>query len=192
MRVRQPWPANYDDNGDQCQSIAARRMGRLSSLCDAMSLARPEVAIFAEAPGALLELCGVGLLERLLRILVRIRIDHAVIVSSTPDAIRAAIEPASWAREGLRTRILLPNEFAPPATERLLVLPGNFYLDARLLRNLLESDRSSILMDSNPPPLVRPLHAACGHDQRGFNSDAALLLPNEFDAWKNKDHPSTW
>jgi phosphatidylglycerophosphate synthase len=158
-----------------------------------MKPARPEVVIFAEAPEALTELCGVGLLERLLRILVRLGIEQTIVVSSTPEAIRAAIEPASRARQGLATRVLLPNEFAPAGTGRLLVLPGNCYLDARLLRALLEAERSAILIDSNPPPLVRPLLAGCRRDpQRGFDSGVALLVPNEFESWKSRSPQSSW
>ena len=46
-----------------------------------------KVAILAEAPAALIELCGVSMLERLLRTLQRVGVPEVVIVSSTAEAL---------------------------------------------------------------------------------------------------------
>jgi len=43
--------------------------------------------LIADAPDALIELCGVNLLERLLRILQRIGFRRAIVFSSTPEII---------------------------------------------------------------------------------------------------------
>src|SRR5205814_5263880 len=57
--------------------------------------------IIADAPEMLIELCGVSLLERLLRILQRLGFRHAIIVSSTPDIVGAELANHSWARENI-------------------------------------------------------------------------------------------
>src|SRR5689334_22701805 len=100
---------------------------------------RPQAVIFAEAPEALIKLCGVSLLERLLRILRRLDFTEAIVASSTPDKIYQAIEPPTWARRGLQVRMASPNEINFRGMTRLLVLPGNFYCDARLINALLHA-----------------------------------------------------
>src|SRR2546423_11520986 len=57
--------------------------------------------IIADAPETLTELCGVSLLERLLRILQRLGFRHAIVVSSTPEIVGAELANHSWARENI-------------------------------------------------------------------------------------------
>ena len=45
--------------------------------------------LIADAPEALTELCGVNLLERLLRILQRLGFRSAIVLSTTPEIIGA-------------------------------------------------------------------------------------------------------
>ncbi|MDQ6938924.1 MAG: CDP-alcohol phosphatidyltransferase family protein [Verrucomicrobiota bacterium] len=133
---------------------------------------RMEVVIFANAPEALTELCGVSLLERQLRILQRLGFEHAMIVSETPNEISAAIEPPTWARSGLATQIISRGELQ--MRERTLFLPGNIYCDARLIRSLTECAGECVLVDSNPPNELLPLLATAENDSRGFVSGAAV------------------
>src|SRR2546422_10478960 len=55
--------------------------------------------IIADAPEALIELCGVNLLERLLRILQRLGFNHAVVFSTTPEIVGGELAKRSWPRE---------------------------------------------------------------------------------------------
>ena len=55
--------------------------------------------LIADAPEALIELCGVNLLERLLRILQRLGFRSAIVFSTTPEIIGAELGKRSWARQ---------------------------------------------------------------------------------------------
>jgi phosphatidylglycerophosphate synthase len=120
--------------------------------------------LIADAPGALVELCGVNLLERSLRILQRLGFRRAIVFSSTPEIVGAELAKRSWARGEITVRLVASG--SPPLTarelleqdpaERFLILPANVYCDARLLAALC-ADSSAALVDSNPPEFVRPL-----------------------------------
>ncbi|MGZ4984595.1 MAG: CDP-alcohol phosphatidyltransferase family protein [Chthoniobacterales bacterium] len=132
-----------------------------------------KVVILANAPEALTKLCGVSLLERLLRILQRLGFAEATIVSSTPDEIRAAIEPSSWARSSLATRVISQGELQ--SREPILFLPGNIYCDARLIRTLAECSGECALIDSAPPNELLPVLRDVQRSPRGFVSGAAVI-----------------
>src|SRR3712207_9086226 len=87
-----------------------------------------EIVIQADAPDALIELCGISLLERLLRNLQRLGLREVTIVSSTPNEIAAHLRRPSWARAAIRWRI-----GAPQATRRLSV-PAAAYYDQQIGR----------------------------------------------------------
>jgi phosphatidylglycerophosphate synthase len=118
--------------------------------------------LVADAPDALTELCGVNLVERLLRILQRLGFRRAIVFSSTPEIIGAELAKPSWAREQI-TAQLVPT--AKPVTahrileqgemERFLIVPANVYCDARLLAALAARNSPTVLVDSNPPQLVQ-------------------------------------
>jgi phosphatidylglycerophosphate synthase len=120
--------------------------------------------LIADAPGALTELCGVNLLERLLRILQRLGFRRAIVFSSTPEIVGAYLAKRSWAREKL-TAQLVSTTSAPltvqllleQTAERFLVVPANSYCDARLLVALCAKNSSAALVDSNPPKFARSL-----------------------------------
>src|SRR5438046_4959962 len=121
--------------------------------------------LIADAPEALTELCGVNLLERLLRILQRLEFRRAIVVSTTPEIVGAELAKRSWAREKvivdlvpravgpLTAQLLL--EQSPP--ERFLIVPANIYCDARLLDALCARNSSTALVDSNPPEFAQSL-----------------------------------
>src|SRR2546425_1029801 len=54
--------------------------------------------LIADAPEALIELCGVNLLERLLRILQRLGFRRAIVFSTTPEIVGAELARRSWPR----------------------------------------------------------------------------------------------
>src|SRR4030095_11068754 len=121
--------------------------------------------LIADAPGALMELCGVNLLERLLRILQRLGFRRAIVFSTTPEIVGAELANRSWARENVTVH-LVPRAIGPltaqpllelSPSESFLILPANIYCDARLLAALCAKDSSAALVDSNPPEFARSL-----------------------------------
>ena len=127
--------------------------------------------LIADAPGALMELCGVNLLERLLRILQQLGFRRAIVFSTTLEIVGAELAKHSWAREKvivhlvsgtngpLTGQVLL--EQSP--SERFLIVPANIYCDARLLAALCAKDLPAALVDSNPPEFARSLiRSPCG------------------------------
>jgi hypothetical protein len=57
---------------------------------------RHEFIILADSPGALVEVCGISLLERNLRTLQRLGVTKVVVLSATPDVIGSHL--AGWSR----------------------------------------------------------------------------------------------
>jgi phosphatidylglycerophosphate synthase len=119
--------------------------------------------LVADAPEALVELCGVNLVERLLRILQRLGFRRAIVFSSTPEIIGAELAKRSWAREQI-TAQLVPTAAKPVTahrileqgqTARFLIVPANVYCDGRLLAALSARNSSTVLVDSNPPQFVQ-------------------------------------
>jgi phosphatidylglycerophosphate synthase len=121
--------------------------------------------LVADAPDALTELCGVNLLERLLRILQRLGFRRAIVFSSMPEIIGAELAKRSWAREQI-TAQLVPTAPKPVTahrileqgqTARFLIVPANVYCDGRLLAALSTKNSPTVLVDSNPPQFVQHL-----------------------------------
>jgi hypothetical protein len=119
--------------------------------------------LVADAPDALTELCGINLVERLLRILQRLGFRRAIVFSSTPEIIGAELAKRSWAREQITVQ-LVPTAAKPVTahrlleqgqTARLLIVPANVYCDARLLAALAARNCPTVLVDSNPPQFVQ-------------------------------------
>ncbi len=152
--------------------------------------------LVADAPEALIELCGVNLLERLLRILQRLGFRRVIVFSTTQEIVGAELAKPSWAREKVIVD-LVPRAIGPLTaqmlleegpSERLLIVPANIYCDARLLAALCAKDSSTALVDSNPPEFAQSLiRNPCGPAlvTRNFLfalSSAALF----FDELKNK------
>jgi hypothetical protein len=151
-----------------------------------MDLSRPQLLILAESPDAFVELFGVSMLERLLRVAQRLGFSNALIVSNTPDAIAAHLAKPSWARAEValdfrrrETDPLLINDVAP-AAERILLVSAGFYYDARLLKALSGKQTTTLLVDSAPPSLTRPLWNSDSADFR-----VAALLDRDWLARRN-------
>src|SRR2546421_12205835 len=100
-----------------------------------MDSPRPQLLILADAPDALVELFGISLLERLLRVAQRLGFREAVIVSNTPAEIAAHLARPSWARAevslNFRTRESGPVFLHKIVTgnERTLLVSAGFYYD---------------------------------------------------------------
>jgi hypothetical protein len=89
--------------------------------------------LIADAPEALIELCGVNLLERLLRILQRLGFRRAIVFSTTPEIVGAELAQRSWAREQITVHLvsvaigpLVPYCFWKQSpSERFLIVQAN-------------------------------------------------------------------
>ena len=125
-------------------------------------------AILADDTGALVELCGVSMIERHLRILQRLGFTSATVVNARPE-VHGAVAKPSWPR----SKIALEFTEAVPAAERVLVLPAEVYCDTRLLSALLTSERSmEVVCDAARTP--RLLVAG---------SETKALRPSDIDAY---------
>src|SRR5204862_281051 len=127
----------------------------------------PPVREIPNVPGALIELCGISTLERLLRTLQRCGIERATILSSTSERIADELARPSWPRAQLaltlRTR---PNgaprieqivDIWPGAAQLLLVIRGDAVFDSRLLQLLATREAPAVLVDSAVPSKLQPL-----------------------------------
>jgi 1L-myo-inositol 1-phosphate cytidylyltransferase / CDP-L-myo-inositol myo-inositolphosphotransferase len=127
-----------------------------------------ECIVLADKPGALVQLCGISTLERLLRTLQRCGIKHATILTSTPEPIETELARTSWPRSQLklsvRTRPAGPVKLEQivdvwpgnsAGTPLALVVQGDSVFDPRLLRLLISQANPAALVDSGlrRPPL---------------------------------------
>jgi phosphatidylglycerophosphate synthase len=116
-----------------------------------------ECVILADCPGALVELCGISTLERLLRTLQRCGIARVIVLSSTPDLIAVQLAEPCGPRAQLavtvRNRPAGPVtieqivDIWPDAVQLLLVVRGDAVFDSRLLQLLLGQNRTAALID---------------------------------------------
>ena len=144
-----------------------------------------ECVVLADCPGALVELCGISTLERLLRTLQRCGIEHATILSSASERIAEELARPSWPRAqlalALRTR---PNgavrieqvlDIWPAAAQLLLVIRGDAVFDSRLLQLLATQRSAAVLVDSAVPSKLQPLVAQAPDALHAKVCGAALL-----------------
>jgi phosphatidylglycerophosphate synthase len=144
-----------------------------------------ECVILADCPGALIELCGISTLERLLRTLQRCGIERATILSSTSEGIADEMARPSWPRAqlalALRTR---PNgalkieqlvDIWPDAAQLFLVVQGDAVFDSRLLQLLATQRSPAVLVDSAVPSKLQPLVAQAPNALHAKVCGAALL-----------------
>jgi phosphatidylglycerophosphate synthase len=145
-----------------------------------------ECIILAESPAALVELCGISILERLLRTLQRCGVIRAFILSSTADEIARDVTTCpSRAREqiDITVRNREPGgatveqivDLSPKSAQCLLVVRGDVVLDARLLQLLSNQSGTVALVDSAVPPQVEPLVASARTTSRGKFCGAVLI-----------------
>ncbi|HEX7517504.1 MAG TPA: CDP-alcohol phosphatidyltransferase family protein [Chthoniobacterales bacterium] len=109
-----------------------------------------QIVISAEAPTALIELCGITLIERLLRTLQRVGVREAIIYSKTPSMIEAELSKKSLPRSEIAVRVARSAD-AISGSELHLLLPGDAVWDERLLRLLLRQTEPCRLVDNGRP-----------------------------------------
>jgi phosphatidylglycerophosphate synthase len=148
-----------------------------------------ECVILADNPGALIELCGISMLERLLRTLQRCGIKRATILSSTPEPVANELARPSWARKGLDVTLqthpggpvkldqiidIWPRNSRPAPL--LLIIPADSVFDPRLLRALVSQETPAALVDSGVRrPNLQTLIALAPDTPRGKLCGPALL-----------------
>jgi len=126
----------------------------------------PSLIIIAPFPGALVELGGISLLERLRRIALQFGYREAIILSNSIESIAPHVASPSW--HGADVSLKLHQCAGAQVTigdilnclsveTRALLLFADFYYDARLIRALSESQVDAVLVDSDPLPSHRPL-----------------------------------
>jgi phosphatidylglycerophosphate synthase len=128
-----------------------------------------ECVVLADCPGALVELCGISTLERLLRTLQRCGIERATILSSASERIAKELARPSWPRAQLALALCnRPNgalnieqivDIWPDAAELLLVIRGDVVFDSRLLQLLATQRSPAVLVDSAVPSKLEALVA---------------------------------
>ena len=146
---------------------------------------RHECIILAESPVALVELCGISLLERLLRTLQRLGLTKAIVLSATPDLLaqhlanpsphraKVAVDLRSQASGPVAVKQIA--EVWPNDAERILVIPGDSVFDCRLLQLLDDQNSTAALVDSAPPAALHALVASAPTTNHGRLCRAALL-----------------
>src|SRR5258708_26483457 len=147
-----------------------------------------ECVILADGPRALVELCGIPTLERLLRTVQRCGIERATVLSNTPDQIAEDLARPSWARAQLsltlRTRPAGPVKLEQivdvwprnsDAIPLLLVIPGGSVFDPRLLRALVSQSGPTVLVDSGVGPRIQALIGSAPDTARGKLCGPVLL-----------------
>src|SRR6188472_3718432 len=147
-----------------------------------------ECVILADAPSALVELCGISTLERLLRTLQRCGIERATVLSNAPDQIAEELARPSWARAQLsltlRTRPAGPVKLDQivdvwprnsDAIPLLLVIPAGSVFDPRLLRALVSQNAPTVLLDSGVRPRIQALIGSAPDTALGKLCGPALL-----------------
>src|SRR5438046_4174547 len=147
-----------------------------------------ECVILADYPTALVDLCCISTLERLLRTLQRCGIERATVLSSTPDPIATELARPSWARAELhltlRTRPAGPARLeqivdlwprSSDAIPLLLVIPAGSVFDPRLLRALVSQNAPTVLVDSGVGSRIQDLIGSAPDTARGKLCGPALL-----------------
>ncbi|MGI8482219.1 MAG: CDP-alcohol phosphatidyltransferase family protein [Chthoniobacterales bacterium] len=149
---------------------------------------RPQLLVLANAPAALFMLCGISLVERLLRNAQRLGFRYATVLTNTVEAVTAHLSVPSWARADISLRVEPTNgeallvrevreQFAASHNHALIVSAG-FYCDVRLLRAMIEQKTTTLLVDSAPPFRGDLLEAAALLDRSWISQqdDATALL----------------
>src|SRR5437588_8497502 len=146
---------------------------------------RHECVIIADSPGALVELCGISILERLLRTVQRGGIKRATVLSSTPKLISDALAQPSRPRAQIDLQVCRRSDglgmveqivaSRPETGQFLLVIRGDVVFDSRLLQLLLAQNSMTGLVDSSVPPQFDSLVASAQDTNVGRFTGAALL-----------------
>src|ERR1700730_12340783 len=136
-----------------------------------------EWIILADSPGALVEFCGISILERLLRTLQRCGVTHVTVLTSTRELIAKELARPSWARAkvhfGIRERLPGPVmieqivDLSPKTAALLLVIPPDDFFDPGLLDVLVSQKEPVALVGSAVPAQLEALVASAPDTIRG-------------------------
>src|SRR5437660_7608012 len=153
----------------------------------------PALLILADSPDALTDLCGISLLERLRRIVLKLGFGEAMILSNSVEIMARHAGQSSWYRGEIalkfherKTEEVTIGDVLDcigattlPPDGRVLIVSAGFYYDERLLRVLAEAKSESALIDSDPPSLAKSFWE--DSDIHGFGRlSCALLLSREW------------
>jgi hypothetical protein len=144
-----------------------------------------ECVIIADNPAALIELCGISMLERLLRALQRCGIKRATVLSSTAKLVSESLARPAWPRARVDLRVYQRSDELvtveqivdvwPETAQFLLVIRGDAVFDIRLLFLLIRQDATTALVDSAVPVESESLVASVQNESVGKLCGAALL-----------------
>jgi phosphatidylglycerophosphate synthase len=129
----------------------------------------PALLILADSQDALTNLCGISLLERLRRVVRKLGFVEAMILSNSVESVAIHAGKSSWRRGDValkfrerKTKEVTIGDVLDwigattlPPDGRVLIVSAGFYYDERLLGVLGKSQTESVLIDSNPPSLVK-------------------------------------
>ena len=145
--------------------------------------------VLADTTGALAKLCGISVLERLLRTLQRCGFRTAIVLARNGDAIQGEIarpprprdQIAVTVREKEHGPVMIKEivDLWPKGEELLLVLRGDTVFDDRLLRLLATQTRSAVLVDRTPPPDLQKL-VGSAPEMAGAKYCGAAVLNNNW------------
>jgi phosphatidylglycerophosphate synthase len=138
-----------------------------------MNVAGANVIVVAEGAEALTQVCGISILERLLRTLQRLGVRKATVIASRDSAAVAEhLAVPSWARSELEVSIL--SSLDEQLGGKCLVIAAAYY-DSRLLAALLNRATTTVLVDSSAPSALQPLLTNAERNTAGYLCRAALL-----------------
>jgi 1L-myo-inositol 1-phosphate cytidylyltransferase / CDP-L-myo-inositol myo-inositolphosphotransferase len=143
-----------------------------------------ECLIITENAGALTELCGISVLDRLLRTLQRCGFQSATVWATEPDAIRTALARPSQFQNQIAIKVR-GRESGPLSLKEIvdlsagtgelfMVVKGDMIFDDRLLRLLATQTTATALIDSAPPESLQQLIAVPQIDGGWFCGAAVL------------------
>jgi phosphatidylglycerophosphate synthase len=159
---------------------------------------RPPLLIVADPPEALMDLCGISLLERMRRIALQLGFREAMILSNSVKEVTTHVVNEPWRRadvsltfrEHTGATVTVGDildclaALRVASDGRILVAFAGFYCDERLLRSLADAQTNSALIDSDPPSIIAPLlENSDGHPSRLL---CAALLSSEWLSQKNR------
>jgi phosphatidylglycerophosphate synthase len=152
----------------------------------------PALLILADSPHALTDLCGISLLERLRRVVRKLGFGEAMILSNSVEIMAKHAGQSSWyggeialkfherkTEEVTISDVLDCIGATLPPDGRVLIASARFYCDERLLRVLGDAQTESVLIDSDPPSVVKPFWEDSDIDDSDRLS-CALLLSREW------------